>query len=303
MITGSEPEGRRRQRQRRIAAGAFLFSAAGTVLFAVAYFVVGRGQLGLPQNELLGSGLGVAMGGIAIGLVLLGKASLPDAHGEQEREPHHSPPSEERQTAQLIVTGTEQLGLRDQPFLRRSLLLALGILPIPFVIGLRDVGPQPRARMRMNSWKAGDRLIDQSSKLPLRLGDLEIGGMTSVMPEGATDASLPVAAESSVVVIRLPPGVNDPLPGREDWAVEDHVAYSKICTHAGCPVDLYEQQTHNLLCPCHQSTFYVPHGCAVLFGPAARSLPQLPIYADANGYLRARASFDQPLGPSFWERR
>jgi ubiquinol-cytochrome c reductase iron-sulfur subunit len=66
---------------------------------------------------------------------------------------------------------------------------------------------------------------------------------------------------------------------------------------------LYEQQTHNLLCPCHQSTFFVPDACAVLFGPAARSLPQLPIYADAQGFIRARASFDEPLGPSFWERR
>lgn len=300
---GSDGDARHRQRLRRLAALAFLVSAAGTILFSVAFFAVGRGHLGLTQNELLGSGLGVAMGGLSVGLVTLAKAAPPETHGEQEREPHHSPPREERQTAELIATGAGQLGLRDQPFVRRSLIAALALLPVPFVIGLRDVGPRPRDRMRLNSWKAGDLLIDQTTKRPLRVGDLEIGSMTSVVPEGVDDVNLPVAAESAVVVIRLPPGVNRPLPGRADWAVDDLVAYSKICTHAGCPVDLYEQQTHNLLCPCHQSTFYVPHGCAVLFGPAARSLPQLPIYADANGYLRARAPFDQPLGPSFWERR
>lgn len=296
-------EARRRARLRRLAAAAFLLSAAGTVVFAIGYLAVARGYLGVTQNKWLGTGFGVAFGGLCIGLVTLAKAAPPQTHGEQEREPHHSPPAEVRRTEGIVATGASHLGLRDQPLLRRSLLTALGLLPVPFVLGLRDVGPRPGSRMRLNSWKADSLLIDQTTKRPLRVGDLEIGGITTVMPEGVTDPNLPVAAESAVVVIRLPPGVNNPLPGREDWAVDDLVAYSKICTHAGCPVDLYEQQTHNLLCPCHQSTFHVPDACAVLFGPAARSLPQLPIYADPYGNLRARASFDQPLGPSFWERR
>jgi ubiquinol-cytochrome c reductase iron-sulfur subunit len=122
------------------------------------------------------------------------------------------------------------------------------------------------------------------------------------MPEGATDATKPVNAESVVLLIRLPPGVNRPLPGRATWAADDNVAYSKICTHAGCPVGLFEQKTHHLLCPCHQSTFDAAHGCQVIFGPAPRPLPQLPIYTDPQGYLRARRPFDEALGPSFWER-
>jgi ubiquinol-cytochrome c reductase iron-sulfur subunit len=282
---------------------AFLSSVAGTLLFAVAYVAVGRGEFGVIQNRLLGTGLGVAMGGICIGLVTLAKAAPPDTQGDQKREPHHSPPPEEQAAAGLIRHGAAQLGLADQPLVRRSLLAALGLLPVPFLLGLRDLGPRPRGALRANAWRAGDLLIDQSSERPLRVGDLDIGGITTVLPPGTSDPNLPVAAESAVVVIRLPPNVNRPLPGREDWAVDDLVAYSKICTHAGCPVGLYEQQTHNLLCPCHQSTFFVPHGCAVLFGPAARALPQLPIYADENGLLRAKATFDQPLGPSFWERQ
>lgn len=295
-------EARRRQRLRRVAAVAFVLSALGTVLFSVGYLVVTGGYLNVTLNKLLGTGLGVALGGLCVGLVSLAKAAPPETHGEQEREPHQSPAPEVEQTAGMIATGAARLGLAEHPLLRRTLLAALGLLPVPFVLGLRDLGPQPRNRMRVSAWRAGSLLIDENSKRPLRLGDLDIGGMTTVMPEGVSDPNLPVAAESAVIVIRLPPGVNRPLPGREDWAVDDLVAYSKICTHAGCPVDLYEQQTHNLLCPCHQSTFYVPHACAVLFGPAARSLPQLPIYADADGNIRAQAGFDQPLGPSFWER-
>ena len=89
---------------------------------------------------------------------------------------------------------------------------------------------------------------------------------------------------------------------RKDWNYEGIVAYSKICTHVGCPVALYEQQTHHLLCPCHQSQFDIKHEAAVIFGPAKRPLPQLPITVDAEGYLVARSDFEEPVGPSFWER-
>ena len=80
------------------------------------------------------------------------------------------------------------------------------------------------------------------------------------------------------------------------------VAYSKICTHVGCPVGLYEQGTHHLLCPCHQSTFDVTQDCAAVFGPAKRALPQLKIGVDDEGYLIATQGFMEPVGPSFWER-
>jgi ubiquinol-cytochrome c reductase iron-sulfur subunit len=80
------------------------------------------------------------------------------------------------------------------------------------------------------------------------------------------------------------------------------VAYSKICTHVGCPIGLYQKQSHQLLCPCHQSTFNVPQACRVVFGPAARALPQLPISVDSQGRFVATDGFKEPVGPSFWER-
>jgi len=87
-----------------------------------------------------------------------------------------------------------------------------------------------------------------------------------------------------------------------NWTVDGIVAYSKICTHVGCPVALYEQTTHHILCPCHQSTFDATRGAQVLFGPAARPLPQLPIGTDAEGFLVATSDYHEPVGPSFWER-
>ena len=88
---------------------------------------------------------------------------------------------------------------------------------------------------------------------------------------------------------------------QRQWGVDGIVAYSKICTHVGCPVGLYEQQTHHLLCPCHQSTFDMTDDCKVIFGPAKRPLPQLKISVDDEGYLVADQGFKRPVGPSFWE--
>ena len=87
-----------------------------------------------------------------------------------------------------------------------------------------------------------------------------------------------------------------------NWTIDNIVAYSKICTHVGCPVALYEQTTHHILCPCHQSTFDAANGANVIFGPAPRPLPQLPLTTDAQGYLVSQSDFTQPVGPSFWER-
>lgn len=295
---------RRRERSLSTFVGAmFVLSFLSSVAFCVCYLAIPHSwRLGLDQNIALGASLGTAMAALAIGFISMGKGFAPAVHSEQDREPHHSEPEHEQAAEREIIGGATEIGLAQRRFVRRGLLAAIGILPLPFLFELRDVGPRPGTRLFLNNWAADTRLVDSDTGEPIKVGDLEIGGMATAMPEGHIDATLPVNAESAVILIRLPPGVNRPGPGRADWSVDDLVAYSKICTHAGCPVGLYEARTHLLLCPCHQSTFDVPEGCRVVFGPAARPLPQLPIYADAYGYLRARRGFDQPVGPSFWER-
>ena len=136
--------------------------------------------------------------------------------------------------------------------------------------------------------------------MPVKLGDLSIGGIQTVMPEGFGSAE--DFALAPTMLIRFGPGQIQSAK-EANWGVDGHVAYSKICTHAGCPISLYEQQSHNLLCPCHQSTFDMARDAKVIFGPAARPLPQLRIAVDTQGYFYAVGPYSQPVGPSFWERR
>jgi ubiquinol-cytochrome c reductase iron-sulfur subunit len=140
---------------------------------------------------------------------------------------------------------------------------------------------------------------------PIKASDVTLGSAFHAIPEGLNELSegkLNEKAKSVVLLMRLDPALLNPSPGREDWAYNGIVAYSKICTHVGCPVALYEQQTHHLLCPCHQSTFDLTQQCKVIFGPASRPLPQLPISVDSEGYLVATSDFHEPVGPSYWER-
>ena len=131
----------------------------------------------------------------------------------------------------------------------------------------------------------------------MRPDTLSVGGTITVFPEGAEQAG-----DAQVVLIRVAPGRNRPRRGRETWAPEGNVAYSKICTHVGCPVGLYQEDTHELVCPCHQSTFDVLDGARPRFGPATRPLPQLPLAVDGEGYLVAQSDFTEPVGPGFWNR-
>ena len=109
-------------------------------------------------------------------------------------------------------------------------------------------------------------------------------------------------AKAAVIVVRMDPNTITIPPSREDWQIGGILCYSKICTHVGCPISLWEQQTHHLLCPCHQSTFDLGNSGVVVFGPAKRALPQLPITTDAEGYIIARSGFTVPTGPSYFER-
>jgi ubiquinol-cytochrome c reductase iron-sulfur subunit len=152
-------------------------------------------------------------------------------------------------------------------------------------------------------WKEGSRLVTDPELAPIKAADVTVGSVFHVMPEGIDKVEdvLEQRAKAAVLLMRLSP--DDIKVSRErEWGYEGIVAYSKICTHVGCPVGLYEQQTHHLLCPCHQSTFDVTEDCKVIFGPARRPLPQLPITVDTEGYLVAASGFHEAVGPSFPER-
>jgi len=295
---------RAEKRAERMVGLLFLLSAVGTIGFLLTY-VFGKihtADYGARTNALLAVTLTMSMFGIGAGLIVWAKKLMPHESAVQEREPFATPESERAKTEEAFFTGTEQTGIARRSLLRRTLALAIGVLPLAALFPLRDLGPAPHRTLRHTTWKKGVRLVEVGTNRPLKIGDLKIGGLLTVMPEGYQELGVEATATSPTLLIRLRPEEVQKQGGRENWTVDGHVAYSSICTHAGCPVKLYEQQTHHLFCPCHQSTFDVLDGCRVLFGPAARSLPQLAISTDADGYFMADGDYTEPVGPSFWER-
>jgi len=130
---------------------------------------------------------------------------------------------------------------------------------------------------------------------PVKVGDLELNSLILVYPENSLGSE-----KAQTVLLRVDPALIQMPPERANWAPNGNLAYSRVCTHAGCSVGLFETTAHLLLCPCHQSTFDVLRCAQPTGGPAARPLPQLPIYADSNGVLRAGGGFSEPPGPGFW---
>ncbi len=282
-------------------AALFLVGTAMLIFFIVAYFAISiRDNLGQYSNYALGGSLALALFAIGGGFIVWAKKLLPHEKAIQDRHDFHSPEAEEIEAENTFLAGVDDMGLGKHKILRRSLLGALGLFPLPLVIMLRDLGPLPHRSLLRTGWRAGVRLVDLDTRLPIKLGTVEIGGLVTVMPEGFTDVDEDALAPS--MLIRFGPGQIMSKKERE-WGVADHVVYSKICTHAGCPISLLEQQTHHLLCPCHQSTFDMVNDAKVIFGPAARPLPQLRIGLDSEGYFIAKGPYSQAVGPSFWERR
>lgn len=244
------------------------------------------------QPQLEGVLLAVALGGLAYGLVAWAKYLMPGGHDVQQRSSHSST-SEERDALDADAErSTEEIQRRT--FLGRMLGAALGALGLAALFPIRSFGSSPGSALFHTAWGPGTRLVDESGAL-ITASDLEVGGALTVFPEDHVEDG-----DAAAILIRLEEGELTPLAGREGWTPAEHVAYSKICTHAGCPVGLYEQDRKQLLCPCHQSVFDVLDAATPTAGPAARRLPQLPLDVDEEGHLIARGDFSEPIGPGFW---
>lgn len=253
------------------------------------------------SNLALGSALTLAFLGLAVGMTLWVRQLMTSKEIIQERHELSSSDDDRATFNQYLKEGTDQSGLK-RPLLRRSLLLASAPLGLAPLLLLRDLGPLPEKKLRHTVWKNGLRMVVDGTNQPLKATDFNSpGGIITVVPEGYEEDQNAIA-KATVILINLPVEQMKIKKGRENWNVGGIIAYSKICTHVGCPAALYEQTTHHILCPCHQSTFDALNSAKVIFGPAARALPQLPIGVDSEGYLIATSDFKEPVGPSFWER-
>jgi ubiquinol-cytochrome c reductase iron-sulfur subunit len=269
----------------RAITAAFGLSAAASVLLTVVY---ARG--GQPQIE--GVLLGVSLGGIGFAMVLFARRLLPGGHFVGERDVVPRVTADRSEAAADFESGAEEIQRRR--LLARTGGLALGALGVAALFPIRSLGAGPGRALFRTNWRRGRRVVDEDGD-PLRPDEITVNSVLTVYPEGHVESG-----DSQALLIRLPPEVA--LPGPKRWTVGGLVVFSKICTHAGCPVGLYQAETQELFCPCHQSTFSVRQGAAPVFGPATRPLPQLPIGVNDEGFLVALSDFHEPVGPGFWNR-
>ncbi|MFZ7088036.1 Rieske 2Fe-2S domain-containing protein [Curtobacterium sp. RRHDQ10] len=288
----------------------FYLSIVGSVLSIAAYiaFPINSNDFSTVRtaNLFLGLSIALALLALGIGTVYWSKSLVVDREITEQRHPTRGTDATRAKAVEAFRLGDKESGFNRRSLIRNSLIGALVAFPLPGIVLVRDLAPSadPNELLRHTMWQKGTRLTKDPTGLPIKASDVTQGSVFHVIPDGLLEKEdmLEEKAKAAVLLMRLDPADLHPTKGHENWSYQGIVAYSKICTHVGCPVALYEQQTHHLLCPCHQSTFDVAHNCEVIFGPASRPLPQLPISIDSDGYLVAQSDFHEPVGPSFWER-
>ncbi|MEU7084504.1 cytochrome bc1 complex Rieske iron-sulfur subunit [Streptomyces achromogenes] len=300
------------KRSERAVALLFTVSMLATIGFIVSYllipqdksiFVFPLGRIGA-MNFALGLTLGVALFCIGAGAVHWARTLMSDVEIADDRHPIEASPEVRAKVHADFRQGAAESGLGRRKLIRTTLLGAMALVPLTGLMLLGGLGPAPGTTLRHTRWAKGKRLVNMNTNQPLRPEDVAVGSLTFAMPDGMSEHDEDFQneiAKAALMIVRLQP--DDIKDKRElDWSHQGIVAYSKICTHVGCPISLYEQQTHHVLCPCHQSTFDLTDGARVIFGPAGHALPQLRIGVDSEGYLQALGDFEEPVGPAFWER-
>ena len=263
----------------RVIALALLLAAAGSILFVVSYATGGDRlyeglSLALAAAGFCGAGVGWAFW------------ILPDERVVDERDEY--PSSAKERGAEDVEARTGVIDLTRKKVLTRMLYAAFGFFGIALVVPVRSLGPALGDAAFHTKWRKGLRLQREDGTF-VKAGDLNIGSVATVFPEGAIGD-----AQAQTVLVRIDQGLAQ--------SVDGYLAYSKVCTHAGCPVALYRADAKQLMCPCHQSVFDVVDDGRVVSGPADHALPRLPIEVGADGYVRAAGDFPEPVGPGFWER-
>ncbi|MFF3456247.1 Rieske 2Fe-2S domain-containing protein [Streptomyces sp. NPDC002730] len=300
------------RRSERAVAFMFTLSMLATIGFIASYvifpvdkivFIFPFGHVSA-LNFSLGITLGVALFSIGAGAVHWARTLMSDVEVADERHPIAAEPEVKAKVMADFAAGAEESGFGRRKLIRNTMFGALALVPLSGLMLLRDLGPLPEQKLRKTMWAKGKQLINMNTHEPLRPEDIAVGSLTFAMPEGleehAEDFQKQIA-KAALMIVRIQP---DEIKDKREleWSHDGIVAYSKICTHVGCPISLYEQQTHHVLCPCHQSTFDLSDGARVIFGPAGHALPQLRIGVNDDGNLEALGDFDEPVGPSFWER-
>lgn len=302
-LRATEVDLRKAKQAERVVAGLFMLAGAAAIGFMVVYVIFSVGSVNdlLWSNRLLGITMTITFTALAVATTYWIRRLMPQEEVTQERPPLPSTREKRRAFDEYFEAGADASGITRRPLLRRTLLLALVPIGVAPLFLLRGLGKDMKLdKLKHSVWAKGRRLIAAGTGEAIRPEDFAApGSLLTVVPEGF-EHDQQVLAHDTVQLIKFRPSELEP-PTRIDWGVDGIIAYSKICTHAGCPTGLYQDTVHQILCPCHQSTFVASRGCEVIFGPASRPLPQLPLEVDDDGYLVSAGDFEEPPGPSFWE--
>jgi len=288
-----QPAAKNPDRVERWIAILFVLGFVGFIGFGWAYWVDAA-------PWILGSSVGFAFSLIGIGVVAWGKYLMPKGPFVEERHDMRSTDEERDALAAAIIQRGGGV-IKRRPMLGALLGGGLGVFGIVALFPvLRSLGPLPGKTLTGTDWKKGSYLVLQDGRR-VHVDDFRIAEVATVFPEGFEETPNGQAVDQTII-IRLDTEDFTTKKGRESWGPAGYVAYSKLCSHLGCPVGLYEQQLQLLVCPCHQSMFDVTVGAQPNFGPAPRPLPQLPLFIDKDGYLRSQSDYLEPVGPGYWER-
>jgi ubiquinol-cytochrome c reductase iron-sulfur subunit len=277
---------------------AALFGAAALLFAAFVVALLARGQ----DTQVLGAILGGGLAALAAALVIAGKRIVPQEQLLEDR-PRLEDPQAQPEVRRRLRSATD--GVSRRRLLGASAAAAGTAFAAAIAAPLTALGPAVGESIETTPWRRGRRLVDEDGR-PLTVDDVAVGSFVTAFPEGADKREL----GSPVVLVRDDPARLKLPPERHNWAPEGILAFSKICTHAGCAVALYRKPTYEptsappaLACPCHYSVFDTRAGGTVEAGPAGRPLPQLPLQLGPNGELQAGGGFSGPIGPSWWSAR
>lgn len=268
-----------------LAGSAFLLACAAGIAFLVAYWIGA-------SNWFLGGTLAVSLAAFGVTLVVWARWLTVQREAVAPRKPLCPPQQVRDAAAGSFLEGAQDIQRRS--LLRWVGLAGIGLAASTVISLLRSIGFPATAALNSRVWKRGQRLVTTDGK-PVPANALRPGVTLIVFPENSIGAE-----RAQTVLLRVDPNLLQLPKDRENWAPLGNLAYSRVCTHAGCTVGLYEKTTQLLMCPCHQSTFDVLRAARPNGGPAARALPQLPLYTDSDGNLRAAGGFSDPPGPGFW---
>lgn len=280
-----------------------------TFLLSAVFFAIGGAAYWQNWNDwIFGGALGIGLFLLGFGLTAWGKYLMPQGPFVEERHSLAST-SEERDAMSAALVERTAVVVKRRTMLGGMFALGAGIFGIVAAFPLiRSLGPLPKDSFEVTNWAKGTVLVDSTGR-PITKDTLVAGGIMTVYPRNQlrydhgepyfTDNGLAI---DQTVLIRVSDESFTTMPGRESWTPDGYVAYSKLCTHLGCPVGLYEQELEMLVCPCHQSMFNVRNGAVPQFGPAPRPLPQMQLGYNDDGYLISMGPYDQAVGPGFWER-